>query len=625
MTASLMTTSLLAQDTVGAFGCTASICVLSNAYMRFGTGSENSVNAWGLFQQPWYYSPSVSAWYKLTFSNYPLDTAIGTGTSGPNWSGATVTDLYALTNTGATTDYSAFVVSSSSTSVTVGHGVITSSRQYTVLGQQIWFQNSFSLGANDSFVQVTTRVINNSTSTINNIILWIGTRDDFVGSTDVNTKTRGNINASGFFPVTANSQASRAIMITNPTDGILFYSETAGVMTSYSACCSFSNVYNTYPLSLAPSTPTPTDGSYAAVLPIGNLTAGSSASIIWYYAAGVINSLTTSVVQSVAVAQVAVAQSTELYNSSTATSSSTGTSSSTAINTRSATSSGTATSSQTATSTATGTSSQTATSTATGTSSQTATTSATPTAAQTPTPVGTTIAPVPTLSPLQSILTTGTSANSPSPSSTGSGTATASVSRTARPSPSVSLSASNSRSPSGTATPRSSRSNTLSNSYSKSSSITAYSTRAPSATYCRSTVPTSTIVNTPSPTSTALATYTGIASDSATSTPSPTPTPSTTSTLAIKVLIAEMPAFNITSSTSTSTTIVQVNNTDSALYVLISFIIIGAAGWTAWKIWKKWKKGKARATEADEAVIAAATAATAISKKKSVQIRLPET
>ena len=172
--ASLMTASLiLAQDTVGTFGCTASICVLSNAYMRFGTGAENSVNAWGLFQQPWYYSSSVSAWYKLTFSNYPLDAAIGTGTGGPNWSGATVTDVYSLTNTGATTDYSAFVVSSSSTSLTVGHGVITSSRQYTVLGQTFWFQNRFSLGANDSFVQVTTRVINNSTSTINNIILII--------------------------------------------------------------------------------------------------------------------------------------------------------------------------------------------------------------------------------------------------------------------------------------------------------------------------------------------------------------------------------------------------------------------------------------------------------------------
>jgi hypothetical protein len=316
-----------AQDIVGSIGCSMPICVLSNPYLRFGTGAESSVNAWGLFQQPWYYSPSTSTWYKLTYSNYPLDTAIGTGMTGPNWSGTTVIDLYTLTNTGSSTNYSGFIVDTSDTTKSVGHGIIVSMRQFTVLGQLILFQNTFSLGANDSFVRITTRVINNSTTDITNMFLWTGTRDDYVGSTDVNTKTRGNLDTGSFVAISANNQSSRAIMITNPTDGVLFYSETAGVMTSYSVCCSFSNAYNTNPLNLAPKTLTPTDGSYAAVLPIGNISIGGSGSITWYYAAGVISSL-NSVAESVSVAQ-AVFAGTASTATATATASTTATAAST--------------------------------------------------------------------------------------------------------------------------------------------------------------------------------------------------------------------------------------------------------------------------------------------------------
>ena len=291
-------------DVVGATGCTAATCVLANAYLRFGNGGENSVNAWGLFQQPWYFSPSASQWYKLTFNNYPLDTAVGTGTTGPNWSGATVVDLYTQSATNPVTDYSNFVVSSSDGSITVGYGKIVAARSFTILSQQVTIENTFSLGQNDSFVKITTRATNAAPTPIENMIVWVGTRDDYVGTTDVNTKTRGNLDTGSFVAVTTNDQSSRAIMITNTNEGVLFYSETSGVMTSYALCCSFSNAYNTNPLTLAPMTPNPTDGSYAAVLPIGNIATGASASIIWYYAAGATSSLAT-VAESVAIAQVA--------------------------------------------------------------------------------------------------------------------------------------------------------------------------------------------------------------------------------------------------------------------------------------------------------------------------------
>jgi len=301
-------------DVVGSMGCTMPVCVFSNKYLRFGSGTETSVNSYGLFVQPWYYSELAAAWYKLTFSNYPLDTAIGFGNSSSHWTGATIFDVYTLTPTTSSTDYSNYIVNASDASKTVGFGKIIATRSFLIDGRSLIFENTFSLGQNDRFVRITNVVINNSTAPISNTYIWVGTRDDFVGMTDVNTKTRGNIIGGNFTAITANNQSSRAIMITNTDEGVIFYAETPGVMTAYSSCCSFANAYNANPLMLAPSTPVPTDGSYAAVLPLGTVAVNSAASITWFYAAGVISSL-AEVAQTVAIAQVAVAAPVSTFSS----------------------------------------------------------------------------------------------------------------------------------------------------------------------------------------------------------------------------------------------------------------------------------------------------------------------
>ena len=296
--------SLLCVTGSNAIGCNSTACVFSNPYLRFGTGSQNSVNNWGLFVQPWYFSETANQWYKLTYSGYPLDTAIGTGYGSSHWSGTNIVDLYNLVPTRSSIDYSDYIVTYADTSKNVGYGKIVATSGFVMGGKKIFLENTFSLGQQDKFVKIVTRVINNDTSDLENLIIWTGTRDDYVGTTDVNTKSRGNLDTGSFVEVTSNTQSSRAIMITNTNEGVLFYSESVGVMTAYSSCCQFSNAYNTNPLSLPPRTLSPTDGSYAAVLPIGNITSNSSGSITWYYAAGTIGSL-TSVAQSVAVDQVA--------------------------------------------------------------------------------------------------------------------------------------------------------------------------------------------------------------------------------------------------------------------------------------------------------------------------------
>jgi len=341
--------------------------VFANANLRFGSGSESSVNNHGLFTQPFYYSYLTNAWYKLTFANYPLDTAIGTGTSTPHWSQSTIVDLYSVTPSNIITDYSEYIPTSTSATITVGYGKITSYRTFRINNQDIEIKNVFTLGQTANFVKTVTSVKNVDTTNIQNLNVWIGTRDDFVGNTDVNIKTRGNIVSGNFTAISSPSDESRAIMITNPTEGILFYSETSGVKTSYAMCCQFSNAYNTNPSTLAPATPTGTDGSYAIVLPIGLLTPDSLSSITWYYAAGAISSL-NSVVESVADAQVA-------DSSAAPTPTETPTNTATSTNTRTETPTNTETSTTTKTATNTETPTNTETSTNTGT--ETSTTSVT--------------------------------------------------------------------------------------------------------------------------------------------------------------------------------------------------------------------------------------------------------
>ena len=136
-------------QTVGSTGCSTSVCVFSNQFLRFGSGSENSVNPQGLFVQPWYFSEISNTWYKLTFSNYPLDTAIGTGYGSTHWSGTTISDIYSLTPSSSITDYSNFIVTSSDVTKTVGYGTIIANRTITLNTNTVVFQNIFYLGQND--------------------------------------------------------------------------------------------------------------------------------------------------------------------------------------------------------------------------------------------------------------------------------------------------------------------------------------------------------------------------------------------------------------------------------------------------------------------------------------------
>ena len=248
--------------------------VLRNPFFYFGDLSENSVNSVGQLCQPWYLSPITNSWYKLTYANYPLDFAIKYNDQ--------TKYIYDLSPIYSFDNYSLFNLKSNVSNVLQGSGTIVSDRLFP----NFLLRNAYSLGDNDTFIRVFSTIV--PQINVTNVQVYFGTRDDFVGTSDTNIKTRGNILNGAFVPTT---NASNTIEVTNNVEGVLFYSTYSQVNAIFSSCCSFSNVYNTNPLSLSASTVTPTDGSYGLVLNVGNVNANASFSYTWYYSAGVLSSL----------------------------------------------------------------------------------------------------------------------------------------------------------------------------------------------------------------------------------------------------------------------------------------------------------------------------------------------
>ena len=282
--------------------------VYDNTALRFGNTNQHSVNSVGLFEQPFYQSPLDQNYYRLTFSTYPLDMAVGIGTGTGHWTGTTVKDLSSgVTQTGQTIDYSKLIVraSESTTRARVyGEMTVVTSFNFASSAQPFQIKHKYSLGQNDSYVKIETTFINLDTASASNVHIWVGTRDDYVGTQDSVTKTRGNLTGEGgsFQAVSNRAQTASALRITSTAEGALFYSTSAGVNMAVDRCCSFSNSYNRNPSveSGAVSLSSAFDGSYAAVLPVGQVAQnGGTASITWFYAAGAIDSL-NAVAQAVA-------------------------------------------------------------------------------------------------------------------------------------------------------------------------------------------------------------------------------------------------------------------------------------------------------------------------------------
>lgn len=259
--------------------------VLDNGKLRVGTGAENSVNSQGNLQQPFYYDANLGGWYKLTYNIYPLDNAVGVGGDGTNeWNtNGAIVENGALT--GQTIDITGYTATSAST----GHGTIVSTGTMTVDNRTLEMRNTYVLGIDKSFIKITTRLTNTSGSTVENVRVWVGTRDDWVGTSDTPTKQRGNLTATGFEAIASAATRAAALQITSGQTGVLFHSTSPKAHTSINFCCSFENAYQTAPT--ASAIQATDDGSYALFVRMQDLAHGASEEFTWYYAAGAVDEL----------------------------------------------------------------------------------------------------------------------------------------------------------------------------------------------------------------------------------------------------------------------------------------------------------------------------------------------
>src|SRR5690554_7153964 len=191
--------------------------ILENNQLRFGTGSENSINNTGNLQLPFYKSEE-GIWRKLTYSNYPLDFEIMEGGDGTEWWNRNGVGVLNPPLTNQTFDYSNYVQTASG-----GYGTIITSGTLTINGKLFQVTHEYNLPQDKFLIQITTTLKNLSESTMNNLRYWVGTRDDYIGDSDVNYKIKGNIIDGQFVAITNKNEQSKALKIYNDDEGVLFY------------------------------------------------------------------------------------------------------------------------------------------------------------------------------------------------------------------------------------------------------------------------------------------------------------------------------------------------------------------------------------------------------------------
>jgi len=275
--------------------------VFNNGLMRFGNGGQAALTSDGLLQQPFYFNNGTSfsgcatgTWCQLTFGNYPLDMAVGsggTGTNSWNYNGQVLSTgdaTYSAALSNRAVDISGYREG-------IGTIIALGTLTFNSTGAQVRVANAYTLDSSTQFVKTTTTLTNlSSTQSVNNLRLWMGTRDDFVGGSDATYKLKGNLDASGFVLSTDPTQQAKAIQVVNSTSAngtaIMLYSTSAGADTVSDHCCSFTNVVNKNPRSSVVNTGS-TDGSYALFIRMADLAPGASDSMVSYYAAAPVSEI----------------------------------------------------------------------------------------------------------------------------------------------------------------------------------------------------------------------------------------------------------------------------------------------------------------------------------------------
>jgi filamentous hemagglutinin family protein len=271
-----------------------------NGKLAIGTGLEDSINEFGLMEQPYYYDSVAQRWFQLTYDNYSFDNAFGfNGTTSAGWN---ITGDIINTEDGEDDDIASAIsnynIDTSGLSNGIGEVVVTYDLAVPNTADSVQVQNTITLGANEEFIKTNTQIENIGSSTINNTRYWVGTSDDYVGDSDDNYKTLGNIGSSGFEATSTTGDHAQAILVSeldpsSETAGsaVLFHTTSSDGEALY-ARFGMTNFLNQDP-SLVTAGSQLDDGSYGIYMNYGDLAVGESVAVTWYYGATSLGNVAT--------------------------------------------------------------------------------------------------------------------------------------------------------------------------------------------------------------------------------------------------------------------------------------------------------------------------------------------
>jgi hypothetical protein len=209
----------------------------------------------------------------MTYGTAAFDFAVGFGTgnepsqSAPydaikNWTGSTVFGTFQspdpfqspVSGTSSVTAQDYSCVFEAPGSVCMGTGTIVASADFALGGRTVTVVNRYTLAPDSKFLEVTTSVENSDSSTVNNVNVWVGTRDDWAGikndggdnaqpafdnryRADLPQKFRGTI-TDGVFQALSSSNEKASALVLESLDGAgLFFSTSTNVNVTIAPCC----------------------------------------------------------------------------------------------------------------------------------------------------------------------------------------------------------------------------------------------------------------------------------------------------------------------------------------------------------------------------------------------------
>ncbi len=296
--------------------------VLQNEYLRFGDGIVASINGSGAPIEPYYkdqYGAScsiVDGWCKASYSTTPLSFGIGLGTySGASYGSWNTDTVIYQTQDAYTQQYPVIIspagqvaqlatsgqTTSTATSVPAGYvfslpsmvlniagykmgtGSIEAKYTFAYNNSEVKVSNIYSLKSGDRFLATTTAV-QAGASALSNIQFWTGISDDWLSSSDIVLKTKGNLNATGFDMATSTSAQANAVMATDPSNlavALLYSSAVTADSILGETYGSFAQIITKDPKSSALQFSS--DGAYGLYAKANDLAAYGQASVVSYF------------------------------------------------------------------------------------------------------------------------------------------------------------------------------------------------------------------------------------------------------------------------------------------------------------------------------------------------------